>query len=47
MYGLKKDRDDIKNELSECCNRVLLLEKIVGYKLKNKIICWNINVFNK
>ena len=34
LYGLKKERDELMEELGECCDRIALLEKIVGYKVK-------------
>ena len=36
MYCLKKERDGIQRELFECVERISLLEKVVGYKLKHK-----------
>lgn len=38
LYGLKKERDSIIDEIQEYADRILLLEKIVGYKLKHKIL---------
>mmetsp|Transcript_2569 Transcript_2569/g.1823 ORF Transcript_2569/g.1823 Transcript_2569/m.1823 type:complete len:231 (-) Transcript_2569:36-728(-) len=38
LYHLKKERDSLVGEIQECGERILLLEKIVGYKLKNRIL---------
>jgi len=35
---LKKERDDLKDEFDECMERIGLLEKVVGYKLRNKML---------
>ena len=38
LYGLKKERDSLYTEVLECTDRISLLEKIVGYKLKHKLL---------
>lgn len=38
LYQLKKERDDITDELLECAERISLLEKLVGYKLRGKML---------
>ncbi len=35
---MKKERDALVDEFAECADRILLLEKIVGYKLKHKML---------
>ncbi len=40
MYCLKKEKDTLSNELLECAERIALLEKVVGYKLRLKKLSW-------
>lgn len=35
---MKKERDDIIEELGECSDRIKLLETVVGYKLRKKLL---------
>lgn len=37
---MKKSRDDLLDELQECASRISLLEKVVGYKLRKKMLSW-------
>lgn len=38
LYLMKKERDDIMDELMECAERISLLEKVAGYKLRGKML---------
>ncbi len=37
---MKKEKDTLSNELLECAERIALLEKVVGYKLRLKKLSW-------
>lgn len=35
---MKKDKDELQDELMECFERITLLEKVAGYKLRGKML---------